>query len=256
MMHIDNFILLQQEGHLMQGAFKSCFQTLRRTDNITQASLYSASFTYSIGIERLLKIILLMDSWQRERKFLDNETLRKQGHHLDTLYANARLLAQHYGLQWEAKYEPDQISADLLTFLSDFANGNRYYNLNALAGISKTEDPIKKLERLLYRIFKADHKEGKDASFQKMLRHLHGPDQDPLLHNVVLAGSASHLSWRLIKLLVLLRDLLLALREQIHEADFALQGPNANADVPFMEEFLDFVCEDKDIILTGEDWPD
>jgi hypothetical protein len=37
--------------------------------------------------------------------------------------------------------------------------------------------------------------------------------------------------------------------------DLALGGEHAAPSVPFMEEFLDFVCEDKTIVLEPEDLP-
>jgi hypothetical protein len=37
--------------------------------------------------------------------------------------------------------------------------------------------------------------------------------------------------------------------------DLIKVGEGADPSVPFMEEFLDFVCEDKNIILSSKDWP-
>src|ERR1039458_7040085 len=39
----------------------------------------------------------------------------------------------------------------LLGFLADFANGSRYFNLDTLANAPKSEDPIRRWEKLLYR---------------------------------------------------------------------------------------------------------
>jgi len=46
--------------------------------------------------------------------------------------------------------------------------------------------------------------------------------------------------------------LLIAIRERVHEEDIQEGG---EATVPFLEEFLDFVCEDRAVVLESEGWP-
>jgi hypothetical protein len=58
----------------------------------------------------------------------------------------------------------------------------------------------------------------------------------------------------MVQLLVPLKELLIVLREQVHKDDLAKGGPHADPSVPYMEEFLEFVCEDK-TVLESEDWP-
>lgn len=65
-----------------------------------------------------------------------------------------------------------------------------------------------------------------------------------------------HICWRLVQLLIPLQALLIAVREQVQKDDLTRGGEDADPSVPFMEEFLDFVCEDKTIVLEPEDWPD
>jgi hypothetical protein len=82
----ESFILFQNEGYLMQGCFKSSLSGLKGVTNAQPGPLYAAFFNYSIGMERLLKITLLLDKWQRERKFLTNDELRSKGHKIQNLH--------------------------------------------------------------------------------------------------------------------------------------------------------------------------
>ncbi len=59
----------------------------------------------------------------------------------------------------------------------------------------------------------------------------------------------------LVQLLVPVQPLLTAIRAQVQKDDLALGGEHAGASVPFMEEFLDFVCNDKTIVDAPEEWP-
>ena len=67
-----------------------------------------------------------------------------------------------------------------------------------------------------------------------------------------MACALLQMRWRLVKLLVPLQSLLIAIREKIHAEDHQITD---DASVPYMEEFLDFVCGDKNVILESEDWP-
>jgi len=56
--------------------------------------------------------------------------------------------------------------------------------------------------------------------------------------------------WRLVKPLVPLKELVFALREQLHDP----ANPRRE-DIPFMEETLDFVGPDRQSTRADSDWP-
>src|SRR5205807_1919412 len=95
---------------------------------------YVAFFNYATGLERLLKIIVLLDHLHQHGKFLNNSELKRHGHNVELLYERAKKLFGRYGVEWKVGYEPDGINRSLLSFFSDFANGSRYFNLDTLAG--------------------------------------------------------------------------------------------------------------------------
>ena len=165
-------------------------------------------------------------------------------------------LFQHYGVAWEASYGPDKINAALLSFLSDFANGSRYYNLNALAdGTTQAENnPIYRWQRVFYQSYQQDYPNPEPIKSK--------PDMPEDLmsmsqltgHHIIIAAARPHLCWRMVQILVPLKELLIVLREQVHKDDLAKGGPHASPSVPYMEEFLEFVCTDKEV-LQSEGWP-
>jgi hypothetical protein len=244
----------------MQGCFKSSLKILRQAQTGERGQFYSACFNYAIGLERLLKVLLLLDHWHRERKFPDFDTLKqyggKSGHNLERLYESARNLFTPYEVEWKPAYEPDAINRDLLGFLADFANGSRYFNLNTLAGAPKSEDPIRRWEKLLYRV-NAQDVPGEKSS----LTGLDAKDPESMstvefaVHHTRLAAASPHICWHLIQLIIPMQELLIAIREQVHQDDLRVGGEDTDPSVPYMEAFLEFVCEDKNIILKAEDWP-
>jgi hypothetical protein len=252
------FTLLQSEGYLMQGCFKASLSGILAVTNAQPGPFYAAFFNYAIGLERLLKILLLMDKWHRERQFLSDKELKAKSHGVENLYKDARTLFPQYPVAWKDAYEPDAINRDLLSFLAGFANGNRYYNLNALAGAvpQHAKDPIHCWQRLLYRVYEKDF-----PGAEPILTSPDAPEDsmsnsDLVRHHCIIAAASPHMCCRLVQLLIPLQQLLIAISHEIRQDDFRIGGEDTDASIPpNMEEFLDFVCGDKTVILESEDWP-
>ena len=257
----ETFNLLQNEGFLMQGCFKSSLRRLHQASNAEPGQFYSSFFNYAIGLERLLKIILMLNQWHTVRKFPNNDELKKyggnSGHNLEKLYESVRLLFPNYEVEWKSNWELDKINKDFLKFLASFANGNRYFNLNQLAESTNRhgENPIYLWQRLFHRVNKQDNPKAEKAVTRPDVPDDVMSDTELWRHHVIMAAASPHVCWRLVQLLVPLQALLIAICEQIRNDDFTLGGSDADPSVPQMEEFLDFVCEDKTIIFESEDWP-
>jgi len=82
----ETFTLLQNEGYLMQGCLKASLNGILAGTNAQPGPLYAAFFNYAIEMERLLKILLLLDRWHLERQFLTNDELKAKGHTLQNLH--------------------------------------------------------------------------------------------------------------------------------------------------------------------------
>src|SRR5260221_4214404 len=265
----SSFLLLQNEGFLMQNCLKSSLVALRKWRIEDKGAFYGAFFGFTIGLERLLKILILLNSWCRDRKFLTDSELKVYCHNLEKLYESVSGLFQHYGIIRGENLEPDNIDKLLLQFLSNFAQRNRYYNLYTLTKDGAI-DPLGEWQDLLRAIYErdvpedehhpepdenrilADHVEGNacvkltrtGSTLQTQTEYDH--DQ------ISLALALPEMCWRLVKILAPFQALLIAIQEKIRTADPEGDG---EANVQFMDEFLEFVCEDKSVILESEDWP-
>jgi hypothetical protein len=256
----ETFTLLQNEGYLMQGCFKSSLRSVLKAPSGEPGPFYSAFFNYAIGLERLLKVLLMLDHWHDERKFLDNAQLKKfggkSGHNVAMLHASVLPLFPKYHVERNDEWELDSINNDLLNFLADFANGSRYFNLDQLAGSSNhAENPIYRWQRLFYRAYAHDHPKAESIVTKPDVPEDTMSTSELARHHVIMMATRPHICWRLVHLLIPLQSLLIAIGEQVHNDDLAFGGADTDSSMPFMEEFLDFVSEDKSIILESEDWP-
>jgi hypothetical protein len=75
------------------------------------------------------------------------------------------------------------------------------------------------------------------------------------VHHTRLAAASPCICWRLVQLIIPMQELLIAIREQVQQDDLRVGGEDTDPSVPYMESSLEFVCENKNIILKAEDWP-
>lgn len=269
------FRLLANEGSLLQGCFKTALRALRTANSGDASLFYAVSFNYVVGLERLLKVILILDCWNFERRFPTDAELKqhggKTGHDLKILFESVKKLFLKYKVTQDQHSDPDGLDEKVLTFLSEFARASRYFNLDTLGGSSRSADPLEKWARLIDEIYITAIPEGKRinnelevAAFVRTIEDcvsdmgstsLNGEPQS------YMESSQEHektmlvipeICWRLVRMLVPLKRLLIALRTTAHENEGPLDDETS---IPFMEEFLDFVCSDKEIVLNSQDWP-
>jgi hypothetical protein len=137
---------------------------LRRYDFASLGFIYQAFFSLSIGIERLIKTILLYEYlYEHNGGYPPHKYLKSKGHDLSELFKEVEKLAQKYGCEAVFdKINQDPIFSIIIGNLSDFAKANRYFNLDKLSGSSTTQDPVSRWDKevnsiILNRHFKYDH---------------------------------------------------------------------------------------------------
>lgn len=254
----------------MQNCFKTSLTALRKWRSEDKGAFYGAFFGFTIGLERLLKVLILLDHWHQHRKFLTDAELKVYCHDVEKLYESVENLFQQYGVIRKNHLEFDKTDRKLLMFLASFAKRSRYYNLNTLTGKEGATDPLGEWEDLLCEIYEKDVPEEKrlpDLDENDILvDHVEGNAcLKPTRTGSIIQTQTEHdydqrkaglalpeMCWRLVKLLSPLQSLLISIHEKIREQDHGIDG---EASVPHMEEFLEFVCEDKSVILESDDWP-
>lgn len=122
---------------------------LRSATYAEQRRYYAAFFSLSIGLERLMKLIILLDRLQEHGSFPTTVEFKHQyGHNLLQLFTACEVVRQRLppeDLQWTLPSRP--IVNEIMTILAEFAKSTRYYNLDILTGDSEGSDPIEKWAR-------------------------------------------------------------------------------------------------------------
>ncbi len=138
-----SFTFLQQEGHLLSSCLSAGLTELRVADVHNKGAIYSSLFNLSIGIERLLKAIIIIEH------MLDNnlsvptkKQLREDGHNINALYDMCESIAIKHSVQLQKRISLNNINQNILNLLSDFANTTRYHNLNSLGQSQTNKDPL------------------------------------------------------------------------------------------------------------------
>ena len=269
-MQTQRFWLLTYEGCLLEACLKDALAGLRKDTEITEGGFYRRFFNYSTGLERLLKVILILDYYdQNGGEFPSDDKLKAYGHDLIKLHAKCMELLSTYHVTQPPVSVPDVIDKTLLQFLADFARRSRYYNLDALTNSATTPNPLKQIEAILERIFTTDVPKLRRVSTQDQSEALIetiganvyampikslGGDPSSWMERTRQQGRIGQclpeLWWRLIRMLLPFREFLIEVIPEIHRR---AQERGADWDVPYMYEFLQFICEDRSAVEEEED---
>jgi hypothetical protein len=109
---------------------------LRRYDFSDKGQFFTGLFAYSIGLERILKLILILDHYHLRGTPPGNDDLRALGHHLDGLLEKAREINLRRALRADASALADDLVVRAVAIVSEFARRSRYYNLDVVTGAS------------------------------------------------------------------------------------------------------------------------
>ena len=131
--------LLVQESHLAKNSILSGFDLLIKSifDQDRDGYFYSAFFNLSIGMERMLKLVVVVDHMLRHNyQSPTTKELRAYGHDIQGLFGACDSLHQTYR---PSAARPERLDVDnrLLNFLSRFAVSTRYFNFDELAKAEK-----------------------------------------------------------------------------------------------------------------------
>jgi hypothetical protein len=265
-----SFFLLQQEGFLLGSSIAHGLTHIRNAHALRKGDFYSGFFGLSIGIERLLKVILILDHMAKHQLLAPtSKTLRNYGHDLQALLDQAKTLDAKGRLGQIS--DPASIEAAILVHLSRFAHSSgRYANLDALSSGTSVE-PLVEWSEILDRVLEADVSDKRKRRVQAQVAALtalassmwtviaHDLDQTPLtfqgVHSVpkLQELAACRVTVRIFRILSALKSLM---------DDVCTNALNENRrtnpqelSVPFMYEFLPFVHDDESILARKKRWP-
>ena len=114
--------LLANEASLTSSLLGNGLNALRKANIYNKGLYYQAFFSLSIGVERLLKIIVITQyRSENDGEFPVDIDLQKIGHNLNKL-------CEYTGIQ----FKKDSIHEKIVSFLNDFARKSRYYNIDSM----------------------------------------------------------------------------------------------------------------------------
>ena len=270
------WFLLEQEGLLAQACLCNGLTALRRANLGDKKGLfYSAFFELSIGFERVLKLILILDHMARNQLVPpDSKTVEDYGHKLRSLFDAAKGACAAHGVTALDAFQPNSLPIAILGFLDDFAHpGGRYSNINKLTGHKHQAlaDPIVQWGEIANRIMQT-HATPKEHQRAQLNGHMASAafgdaaaslmsdmDQRPMdvarlfTRASELDAAARHAIYALVTLIAALRDVI----ESLCDRAWAANPPSSTgvADVPDMKEFFQFAWADRQYVMRKRQWP-
>ncbi len=270
------WFLLEQEGLLAQACLCNGLTALRRANLGDKKGLfYSAFFELSIGFERVLKLVLILDHMARNQLVPpDSKAVEDYGHKLRALFDAAKSVCATRGISALDDFRAESLSIEILGFLDDFAHpGGRYSNINKLTGnrLQTLIDPIVRWGEIASQIMRthatAREREraqmnGRMASIAfgdaaaSLISDLNQQRMDVVPLHVrasELDTAAKYAIYALVKLIAALRDVMSSLCERAWAVNRAAQS--GATDVPDMKEFFQFAWADRQYVMRKRQWP-
>lgn len=144
---VDINQLIHRETHLCAQSLANGLNCIRKYDFSNVGLFYSGMFSVTIGFERLLKLILLLDYKIEFNKYPGNQYLKSKGHEINKLIELCLVIARKHVVDINklnfAEIREDELCTSIITFMTDFAVGARYYNLDTLTGkVHQNNEPL------------------------------------------------------------------------------------------------------------------
>lgn len=136
------WIALCREAGIAGQSISAGLAALRQADYAATGKYNHAFFSLSIGIERMLKLIVMIDyALEHKGHFPSAQMLKKTyGHDIEKLFKHARAIHEkRFSKKSLYRISEGGIETRIILFLSEFAVSSRYYNLNFLA---KNQDDV------------------------------------------------------------------------------------------------------------------
>lgn len=266
---VNSYSLLAQEGYLISSCLAAGLTELRKADVHNKGAFYTALFNLSIGLERLMKAVVIIDHMlEHNMRAPTTKILRSYGHNILDLYSTCVGISVKREVDLRPCGEFDKINQDLLRSLHDFALMSRYHNLDSLSAPTGTVDPLKFWDLILLRIVEVDVSParinkifGEARAVSSAIQDcthidMAGLSQEPLTLEKSLALPGLHEQatryaiLRVVNILVPIKELLTCIsQEAFYHKGFS------NPSVPLMGEFLDWMWDDRSYVLRKRRWP-
>jgi hypothetical protein len=261
------FIAFNREAEVAKRLTCAGLTALRKATPARPGIYYDAFFGLSIGLERLGKLAWLIDECiRRNGAFPTDKDLRSVGHDIQMLVKKAQLFQRPQSAY--LTLPSDGVTDHIIKFLSEFAAGTRYYNIDFFVG-GKSKgigDPIKNWHgKVGTAILALPEIPAKRRRWQVQSQQVAGLISPAIVFATAADGtslsSVADLSiseseareinkqaqWKILAIVRYLSLLIVDLADAAHAASHSF--------IPDMREHLGFFCGDDTILHRYTTWP-
>ena len=263
-----DFRMMAQEGHLASTSLLAGFESLAKIDYDKPGTVYSTLFQLVTGLERTMKIVIILD--YKARNDLANpsdQQLRQLGHSIADLYATLKIMDKNRSVV-NGWFEANTKHGELLAALSEFARASRYYNIDQLVGGRGTPDPLTRWFTVHMHIAHAEISSNRLTGIMRRAQThcetlgLYGWEWGPkgrydltvdVTYQLEVARvSRGHCVWTIIEILKPIYNLIDRLTNEVHQLE--KQKGIGCPTVPYMTEFFPFCLADKSAAIRRKAW--
>ncbi|MBE3667261.1 hypothetical protein BOO35_19600 [Vibrio navarrensis] len=269
----EKFVLLQQEGFLTQSSLCQGLTNLRKANigDQERGLFYSAFFQLSIGIERLMKLTVLLDYMleNKLRVMTDKQLKHQYGHKIKDLYSAVQTIAVRHEIPVDGFFD-EGTEWNIVHFMHEFALTARYYNLSKLSGGANSQDPLSAWWNIIYDLYLDEVSEIKrnnirvecysicDARGSNSFTYFHDfqgnimTELECLMYPKIIEASPPHAVWFIIKILQPIFSVLTELQGKVKQLENEI-GEQKSV-IPFLHEFFPFLYCSRSMALKRKKW--
>lgn len=270
----ESFALFQQEGFLARSSLLAGLNALRKAnvDDTNKGLFYSAFFELSIGFERLMKLVLVIDHMAKNnlKPMTDQELKSKYGHKIESLYQACKQLNHSLGRSADEFYSEGGFEWKIIHFLHEFALSAKYYNLSKLTNGQRTNDPLAEWWKLLCRVIRSDVNSKKLEKIQSeslaycdnfagnsftLMRGLDGQlmtTLDAVMYPQLVEAASPYMVWHVFKIISPFYFLISDVVDSAHQIEHSkgIDHPS----IPYMYEFFPFLLLGRADVIRRRKW--
>ncbi len=264
-----SFRLLQQEAILARSCILTGFEFLVKGgfDDVYKGHYYAAFFHLSIGLERIMKLVVISNHMIKNNfDPIPNNTLKNIGHDLIKLHELSKQIdLDHYSGSSISFIANDSLDYNILIFLNNFAaTTGRYYNISNISTATYI-DPLIQWQSIIDEIARKDFSESlrnkiELITMQRLIPALQIQDiafntgYVNGVYKLHVTNKANHFAcWHImniIKPIVSILDSISTKCHQIEESSVNSKYPT----IPYFDEIFTMVHLNKRDILKKKRW--
>jgi hypothetical protein len=144
-MFTETFKALNKEAQFTKEMLGSGATQIRNANYATKGIYFQAFTSLSTGLERIGKLCLMLDHFiDHNGQFPDSNYMKNEiGHKIGVIYEKSLAVASKRSISMRFLQNlNDPIHQAILKILAEFAQGDRYSNIDLIVGAKRQSDPI------------------------------------------------------------------------------------------------------------------